>query len=145
MPDTPQHPPVSRAAVDRLLARIGTVADRFYETLLREYPALLATFSNTEVARQKAEFARGLVLILEEWQKPLRLQLYLEDLGIRHVAYNVRDETYGTARDVFLRTLEEVLEEPDQPLEREEWAAFIDHVCTGMRQGAAKAEYKESV
>ena len=137
-------PTISPSALDKMLEKIGAVSDHFYDRLLAEFPDLKGTFSNTDIAKQKVEFAAGFVEILRDLDKPGKLASYLEGLGIRHLVYNVVDPDYQHAQTAFIESLLDVFPEASDS-ESKEWAELMSFICNQMQASGEKAKYKEVV
>jgi hemoglobin-like flavoprotein len=118
-----------------------TVAGFFYGRLFELDPGLRPLFS-ADLAGQKKKLMLALNFIVSSLDRPDTLFPAVRQLGMRHVAYGVKDEHFVTVRTALLRALEQGLG-PDWNNEAEDaWSAVYETVATKMKTGMAEASAK---
>ena len=85
-------------------------ADYFYEELLRTHSDLATVFRNTDLSQQKEKLIEGVHRIFELLgdAEEKKLIKYLNDLGVRHICYEVTEKHYPVMREVLLKAVKQV-------------------------------------
>lgn len=119
-----------------LIENSDRFVDYFYDRLLEKAPDLAHIFRNTDLADQKAKLWEGMVQILDLIEEPADLKNYLNDLGLRHVCYEVQPQHYVLVREILLEAIEHV--HGDQWSERfvGTWQAAVSLITHEMIAGA---------
>lgn len=113
-------------------------SEKFYENVFSLSPSLKNTFRNTDLSKQKLEFITGLNLIFTLRKSPDELSLFLENLGIRHVCYEVESDDYQIIEDALLITLKDTLEDLWDEKTQNSWKKLASHISAMMKKGAIK-------
>ena len=109
----------------------------FYARLFAIDPEASHLFAAADMSRQRVKLVLTLGEIVRGLTGDTQLQVKLEELGRRHVAYGVRAEHYLTVRDALMWMLGRMLA-PEFPREtRDAWAAAYDLISSTM-QGETK-------
>lgn len=123
-----------------LLQNLDLFAEFFYDHFFEQTFEISHIFRNTEIGKQKFEFKQSLRAILEYSNNLSDLDPYFEDLGIRHMCYEVTDRHYALAKSSFLYALEKTYSQQwDSDLEKN-WTAIIDYISKQMKRGVRNYE-----
>lgn len=87
--------------------RADELADKFYGRLFREHPQVRPLFKAPQ-AEQKKKLVASLAMIVQSLRNPDALRAYAEQLGVRHLDYNVAREHYPIVGQNLLATLADV-------------------------------------
>lgn len=90
-----------------LQPKAGELADRFYDRLFDQYPAVRPLFKGP-MNEQKKHLLSVLVYAVDNLRRPEVLAQALFDMGGRHVQYGAQPEHYPLVGQVLLRTMAEV-------------------------------------
>ena len=107
------------------------IVDEFYDSLLHASPDLAHIFRNSDLTEQKKRLKDGLESILALQTNPQELSHYLEDLGIRHIAYEVDAVHYPLVKEALVKALEN-----HAKIENISWPHFVDSIIEPMKHGA---------
>ena len=83
------------------------IANRFYDRLFRDYPAIKPVFANADLAEQKKNLLASLQFVIANVRQPEELTGALRDLAHRHLAYGAEREHYDAVMTTLLLTLAE--------------------------------------
>jgi len=84
----------------------------------------------------------GMVLSLME--RPGALEKELEESGLRHAGYGVRDEHYPLVGAAMLHMLATVLGDRWTPAVAAAWTDFYGYMTECMQRGAAQAGFRQT-
>jgi hemoglobin-like flavoprotein len=113
-----------------------TAAELFYGRLFELDPALQRLFHTTDMKEQRKKLMQTLGVAVSGLDRPVQLTPVLEDLGRRHVQYEVKEKDYDTVGAALLWTLERGLGEAFTPFVRDAWAETYGLVAGIMRRAA---------
>jgi hemoglobin-like flavoprotein len=120
-----------------VVPRAQELADTFYERLFADYPDIKPLFRHTNLREQKRMLLASLVLIVNNLRKPDVLTPILEELGMRHVNYGVRDEHYPAVGRTLLKSLETVAGHAWNASLEAAWSEAFEEISRRMLHGAA--------
>ena len=127
-----------------LKENLDQFVDVFYEDFFNNTEEIAKVFRNTSLTMQKEELKNGLKTILEKQDNQNELNSYLEDLGVRHVAYEVRPHHYENVKRSLLYSFKTIHEGSWSEELEKEYSSLINHICTRMMLGAEKLDKKAS-
>lgn len=114
-----------------LINRAGEkLVDSFYHQVLEHSAELANIFRNTDLAEQKKRMKEGLEEILSLQAKDAELHEYLQDLGFRHLGYEVEESHYAIIRAALLSSFQKY-----SNLSNSEIEIFVDSVLNPMQEG----------
>ena len=110
------------------------VAVLFYARLFKLDPSLRPLFE-IEIRQQGIKLMQMIRLVVEGLSHPEELVPQLHSLGVRHVAYGVKDHHYATVGEALLWTFEKALH-PDYTAEtNESWTVVYGMMAHLMKEG----------
>jgi hemoglobin-like flavoprotein len=119
-------------------ARPDEFCDIFYEHVANNMADFDNIFRNTDLKLQKLELAKGLFVISSLLDEQDELVSFLENLGARHVCYEVQYFHYPEIKKALLMALEEFYDH-DWCIEvKNTWETLVDTVLDSMKSGAEK-------
>lgn len=124
--------------------RADQLANRFYDRLFMDFPAVKPLFANTDDAGQRQKLVASLVFIVENLRNPDKLSEYLEDLGQRHVGYGAEEAHYPAVGQTLLLTLAEFAGDAWTPEAANAWKEAVGAIAKHMLAGAARTASQTS-
>ena len=119
----------------KLMAEKGDlIADDVY-TFFQGSKELAGTLRNTDLAKQKKRLIEGLIKIINLSEENQELAEYLEELGIRHISYEVQDNHYPIIEDALVSVMRKHAREYEIDFD---WQSFGSMITETMRSGANK-------
>lgn len=115
-----------------------TAAELFYNRLFELDPSLKPLFKG-DMKEQGAKLMSMLSLAVRGLNDLDRLVPLVQNLGIRHVNYGVKDNDYQTVGAALLWTLEQGLGDDFTPEVKAAWAEVYGTLASVMQEAAAKA------
>lgn len=112
----------------------------FYRRLFEIAPAVRPLFT-TDIQEQAGKLMEMLAMLLSLMERPGALERELEESGLRHAGYGVRDEHYPVVGAALLFMLEEVLGDKWTPAVKAAWVEFYGYMSECMQRGAARAAF----
>lgn len=114
-------------------------ADHFYQELFTTNSDLATVFRNTDLSQQKEKLIEGIgrifELVVDADEK--RLTGYLNDLGVRHICYEVTEKYYPVMREVLLKSVKHVHQSEWNQEYEKLWnslsTTIIEHMIAGCR------------
>jgi hemoglobin-like flavoprotein len=125
-----------RRSFDTIERQAHVAALVFYRRLFELDPSLRPMFQ-TDIEVQSRKLIDMLGLTLSLLDRPTELEGELEQLGLRHVTYGVKEAHYDTVGLALLGMLSEVLGEHWTPEVRSAWTELYGFIATSMKRGAA--------
>lgn len=119
------------------------LTERFYDELFRIAPQVKPLFAETDMPAQRRKLAAAIGLIVRHAGDLSVVELALEELGRRHVAYGVTDAHYAAVGQALVQAIASRLDPTFTEATREAWTAAYAEIATIMQSGAANA-FKES-
>ncbi len=115
-------------------------AELFYNRLFEIGPELRPLFAETDMKEQGRKLMQMLAMIVNGLNRFDRLRPAVEDLGRRHVSYNVTTAHYGTVGAALLWTLEKGLAEAYTPEVADAWTTAYGALASTMISAAEAVE-----
>jgi hemoglobin-like flavoprotein len=122
----------------RVTPGMDAAAAAFYGRLFQLDPGLRPLFTG-DMREQGRKLMRMIGLAVAGLDRLDELVPVVQQLGIRHATYGVRDEHYDTVAIALLWTLEQGLGAAFTPEAREAWTAAYDLLASTMKAAAASA------
>lgn len=110
-------------------------AELFYLKLFDIDPSLRALFGD-DMEQQGTKLMQMMSAAVRGLDRMDALLPVLRELGMRHVAYGVRDEHYGTVATALLWTLERALRDDFTPEVKSAWIKTYGVLSQSMREAA---------
>jgi hemoglobin-like flavoprotein len=110
-------------------------ADLFYAKLFELDPSLRALFTG-DLQQQGVKLVQMISAAVRGLDRLDALLPVVRELGMRHVAYGVRDEHYGTVGSALLWTLEQVLQDAFTPGIKAAWIKTYGVLSQTMREAS---------
>jgi hemoglobin-like flavoprotein len=124
--------------MEEVLNNIDTFVDFFYKDFFEDTPEIEVIFRNTELKLQKEQLKLGLEKIFSLSEDREELDRYLNDLGVRHVAYEVTPVQYEFAKRSLMKAFRHTLKNSWNEELETRVGSLIEHICTVMHEGALK-------
>lgn len=135
--------PAQRELITSTFAQVAPIseaaAELFYNRLFELDPTLRPMFTS-DLKEQGRKLMQMLAMIVAGLDRLDTLTPAVEDLGRRHVSYDVRAEHYPTVGSALLWTLEQGLGDSFTDEAREAWTAAFALLTTVMTGAASRAE-----
>lgn len=135
---TPEQIDLVQGSWQKVVPISEAAAELFYGKLFELDPDVRSMFSG-----DMKEQGRKLMMILNTAVNSLKnleaIVPAVKDMGIRHVAYGVKDEHYDTVGSALIWTLGEGLKDDFTEETKEAWIAVYTLVATTMKDAAAEA------
>ncbi len=93
----------------RISANSRVFAERFYEHLFHQFPAVKPLFAGTVMSRQQQHLFSALAMVIENLRRPDSVEAGLRELARRHVGYGVKPSHYQAVTGCLLTTFHELL------------------------------------
>jgi methyl-accepting chemotaxis protein len=123
-----------------LAPRADQFARRFYERLFHDYPHLQKLFRTTNFEEQRRMLIQALLITLRLMANPPQLEVFLKQLGRRHLSYGVQAEHYHPVTRTLVTVLGEMFGEDWSPELERAWSDALRTVAETMLAGAAEAD-----
>jgi hemoglobin-like flavoprotein len=134
--------PKEIADVQRSFALVAPMADQagmmFYEHLFTMDPTLRPMFA-ADLTEQSKKLMHVLAVAANGLNRPDTLVPVVEALGVRHLAYGVKDEHYDTVGQALIWTLEKGLAEAFTPDVKSAWLSAYGLLAGIMKSAADSA------
>ncbi|RAI03618.1 hemin receptor [Acuticoccus sediminis] len=136
---TPEKVALVQESFKKVAPIAETAADIFYGRLFEQNPELTSLFP-AEMAEQKKKLMKTLGVAVSNLHQVDTIVPVVEALGVKHVAYGVRDEHYDAVGAALLYTLEKGLGDAWTAELKDAWTETYVLVSTVMKNAAHKAE-----
>jgi hemoglobin-like flavoprotein len=134
--------PETISAVQGTFAKVEPIADKaavlFYGRLFELDPSLKPMFKGN-MDEQGAKLMRMLGIAVRGLTNLDSIVPAVQNLGVRHVAYGVKDEHYATVGAALLWTLEQGLGDDFTPEVKQAWTDVYTLLAQVMQDAAHKA------
>jgi hemoglobin-like flavoprotein len=121
----------------QIVPMADTVASHFYDRLFELNPPVRALFKS-DLAHQKRKLMQTLGIAVDGLRDPPRLIPVLEQLGVRHAGYMVRDHHYDLVGEALLWTLRKGLGPSFTPETEAAWKEVYGLVAGIMKKAASR-------
>jgi hemoglobin-like flavoprotein len=123
--------------------QLGEASRVFYEELFRMSPDLRTLFPE-DLGRQKEKFTQMMSVVVRNLGRVSAISEDITDLGHRHMAYDIDEESYEVFGEALSRMLDRLFGTRMSPDLRDAWSAAYDMVARVMKESAAAARPSES-
>ena len=134
--------PETISAVQATVAKVEPIADKaavlFYGRLFELDPSLKPMFKG-DMSEQGAKLMRMIGIAVRGLTDLDSIVPAVQNLGVRHVAYGVKDEHYDTVGAALLWTLEQGLGDDFTPEVKQAWTDVYTLLAQVMQDAAHKA------
>lgn len=134
--------PETISAVQATFAKVEPIADKaavlFYGRLFELDPSLKPMFKG-DMSEQGAKLMRMIGIAVRGLTDLDSIVPAVQNLGVRHVAYGVKDEHYDTVGAALLWTLEQGLGDDFTPEVKQAWTDVYTLLAQVMQDAAHKA------
>jgi hemoglobin-like flavoprotein len=134
--------PAQKILVQKTFAQVAPIADTaaalFYGRLFEIDPALRPLFKG-DMAEQGRKLMQMIGVAVNGLDRLDQIVPAVQQLGIRHAGYGVKEEHYSTVAAALLWTLEQGLGADFTPDVKDAWTAAYTVLATTMQQAAATA------
>jgi len=120
-----------RTSFDLLKPDAEAASETFYRNLFAIAPEVRPLFRG-DMAAQGMRFMRTLGLIIQEIDKPAKLEPYLHDLARGHAAYGVKPEHFRPMGQALVETMQQTLGARFPAGADTAWIAAYDHLASEM-------------
>jgi hemoglobin-like flavoprotein len=128
--------------VQTTFAKVVPIADAaaalFYNRLFELDPTLKSLFKG-DMAEQGRKLMQMIGVAVNGLDRLDQIVPAVQQLGVRHVTYGVKDEHYETVATALLWTLEQGLGPDFTPEVKDAWTAAYTALATTMKHAAATA------
>lgn len=135
---TPKQIGLIKITWEKVFPIADKAAELFYGKLFELDPNLKPLFSG-DMVEQGKKLMSTINLVVEGLENLEELVPAVQDLGIRHVGYGVKDEHYDTVAEALLWTLGQGLGDDFTDEVKDAWTAAYVVLATTMKDAAASA------
>ena len=132
--------PAQKALVQTTFAKVVPIADTaaslFYGRLFEIDPSLRPLFTG-DLTEQGKKLMRMIGMAVAGLDRLDQLVPVVQQLGVRHVQYGVKDADYDTVAEALLWTLDRGLGPDFTPEVKEAWTVVYVVLANTMKQAAA--------
>ncbi|MCB9063055.1 MAG: hypothetical protein H6622_16145 [Halobacteriovoraceae bacterium] len=114
--------------------------DIFYKNFFEMAPIVELLFKNTELGPQKEELKKGIQKILSNLDNRIELDKYLHELGIRHLAYQIRPNHYRLVKNSMVEAFKMAKGDNCTDTLLNKWIERVDYISEKMQEGAQEVE-----
>src|SRR5215475_13959819 len=139
---TPYQIELVQSSFNLIRAEIESAAMVFYNRLFQLDPSLRAMFHQPQ-QEQARKLAHVLTVVVSSLSRPETILPVVQELGRRHVTYEVQPKHYVTVGDALLWTLQAGLGDAFTQEVREAWTAAYLFLASTMQRAVAEAETVE--
>jgi hemoglobin-like flavoprotein len=123
-----------------LLDNIDLFVELFYDHFFEQTFEITHLFRNTEIGKQKNEFKESILILIKNGNNLEPIAPALEDLGVRHICYEVTDRHYELATLSFIYALEKTYDKEWSDQLYYDWLLLFEMVIKHMKDGVQKVE-----
>ena len=135
---TPEQIALVKSSWERVIPISATAAELFYGKLFELDPSLKPLFSG-DMTEQGAKLMKMINTAVNGLDRLEEIVPAVQQLGVRHIAYNVKDDHYDTVGTALLWTLEAGLGEYFTAEVKDAWATVYGILADTMKTAAAEA------
>lgn len=123
-----------------LLNSIDLFVELFYDHFFEQTFEITHLFRNTEIGKQKREFKDAIIVLIKYGDNLDPIAPALEDLGVRHICYEVTERHYELSKLSFIYALEKTYGKDWNDYLESEWTLLFEKVIEHMKNGVNKIE-----
>ena len=135
---TPEQIDLVKSSWEKVVPIADKAAELFYAKLFELDPCVKPLFKG-DMVEQGRKLTASLTFTVNALDRLDDIVPTVQQLGIRHVGYGVKDKDYDTVGAALLWTLEQGLGEAFTPDTKEAWATAYALLAGTMKAAAAKA------
>ena len=135
---TPKQVGLIKVTWDKVYPISEKAAELFYGKLFELDPELKPLFGG-DMTEQGKKLMTMINTVVESLENVEELVPAVQDLGVRHAGYGVKDEHYDTVAEALLWTLGQGLGDDFTDEVKEAWTAAYVVLATTMKDAAAAA------
>lgn len=135
---TPEQALLVKTSWEKVVPISETAAELFYGKLFELDPSVKALFKG-DIKEQGAKLMKMINTAVNGLDKLEEIVPAVQQLGVRHVAYGVKDEHYETVGAALLWTLETGLGDAFTEEVKDAWATVYGVLADTMKAAAADA------
>lgn len=135
---TPEQALLVKTSWEKVVPISETAAELFYGKLFELDPSVKALFKG-DIKEQGAKLMKMINTAVNGLDKLEEIVPAVQQLGVRHVAYGVKDEHYDTVGAALLWTLETGLGDAFTEEVKDAWATVYGVLADTMKAAAADA------
>ena len=135
---TPEQALLVKTSWEKVVPISETAAELFYGKLFELDPSVKALFKG-DMKEQGAKLMKMINTAVNGLDKLEEIVPAVQQLGVRHVAYGVKDEHYDTVGAALLWTLETGLGDAFTEEVKDAWATVYGVLADTMKAAAADA------
>lgn len=128
-----------RASFEQATPIADKVADKFYELLFADFPAVVPLFAAANMAAQKKALMGSLVFIVDNLENTEKLLDYLHNMGRRHVNHKVEFPHYEAVGATLLKTFAHFFGSAWTSQLHNAWVDAYNLIASAMKEGMAQA------
>ena len=135
---TPEEVGLVQGSFKKVAPIADTAADIFYDRLFEIAPQVRSLFP-AEMKDQKKKLMTMLGTAVTNLHQVDKIVPAVQELGVRHIGYGVKDEHYDIVGEALIYTLEKGLGDDWNPELQDAWVKTYTLVATVMKDAAAEA------
>ena len=135
---TPEQVTMVQESFKKVLPIADTAADIFYGRLFEIAPEVRPMFA-ADMSKQKKALMGTLAVAVQNLHQVEEILPVVQELGVKHVSYGVKDEHYDTVGGALLYTLEKGLGDDWTEELKAAWTETYGAVAGVMKSAAAEA------
>ncbi len=129
------NPSLLKRSFQPILSIADDFVDHFYEVLLSEHSELRKLFSVESFSIQKMALAESLAFIVENIENTKKLEIYLKNMGMRHIEYGAKTEHLEWVGKALIGTLAYFYSDNWTQELQDTWMATYQLVSNLMKEG----------
>lgn len=132
---TPEEIKLVQTTFEQVAPNADAVAVAFYNQLFTLDPSLKPLFKS-DPAEQRRKLMASLVMVVRSLHQPEKILSAVQELGKRHLKYNVKPEHYDTVGQALLMTLEKGLGSAFTPQVKAAWVSAYTLLANVMKEAS---------
>lgn len=136
---TPSEIKLVQDSFKKVVPIADTAADIFYARLFETNPEVRPMFSD-DMAKQKKALMGTLAVAVGSLTDLESILPVVQELGVKHVGYGVKDEHYAVVGETLLYTLEKGLGDDWNPELKDSWTKTYVTLSTAMMDAANQSK-----
>ncbi|WP_439502877.1 globin domain-containing protein [Methylophaga sp.] len=121
-----------------LMSFSDALAERFYQRLFAEYPAIMPLFKSVTIEGQHKKLLASMVLLIQHLRDSEMIEDYLQGLGVRHQQYGVEQSHYEMFIENWLSVVAEFSEQEWDDTLLQAWRNVLQYVAELMQTPAGQ-------
>lgn len=121
-----------------LMSFSDALAERFYQRLFAEYPAIMPLFKSVTIEGQHKKLLASMVLLIQHLRDSEMIADYLQGLGVRHQQYGVEAAHYEMFIENWLSVISEFADQEWDEELQQAWKNVLEYVAELMQTPATQ-------